>query len=61
MKKLKYSVDPLTYYINPSVSSYCFFFFLNEVYKKQNIVNTLKNLIRSKTFSSIYFFVLLFK
>ncbi|OTN68776.1 Uncharacterized protein PKNOH_S01010400 [Plasmodium knowlesi] len=54
MKKLKYSVDPNSYYINPCVSTYSFFL-INEIYKKKGFRDTLKNLIRNKTFS-VHFF-----
>ncbi|ANQ05891.1 Uncharacterized protein PCOAH_00000290 [Plasmodium coatneyi] len=54
MKKLKYSVDPNSYYINPCVSTYSFFL-INEIYKKKGFRDSLKNLIRNKTFS-IHFF-----
>ncbi|CRG98369.1 conserved Plasmodium protein, unknown function [Plasmodium relictum] len=54
MKKLKYSVEPNSYYINPCVSSYSFFF-INEIYKKSSMVSTLKNMIKDKVFS-IHFF-----
>ncbi|GAW78878.1 hypothetical protein, conserved [Plasmodium gonderi] len=54
MKKLKYSVDPNSYYINPCVSSYSFFL-INEIYKKNELNNTLRILIRNKTFSLHFF------
>ncbi|VUZ93060.1 conserved Plasmodium protein, unknown function [Plasmodium vivax] len=54
MKKLKYSVDPNSYYINPCVSTYSFFL-INDIYKKKGFRDSLKNLIRNKTFS-VHFF-----
>ncbi|SBT86865.1 conserved Plasmodium protein, unknown function [Plasmodium malariae] len=53
MKKLKLSVDPHSYSINSFVSSYSFFL-INGIFQKMDLVDTLKSLIRNKTFS-VYF------
>ncbi|CAD2105919.1 conserved Plasmodium protein, unknown function [Plasmodium vinckei] len=60
MKKLKYSVNQNSYYINPCISSYSLFL-LNELYTQTNIQPTLKHLIINKTFSVYFFYAYLDK
>ncbi|ETB60484.1 hypothetical protein YYC_02766 [Plasmodium yoelii 17X] len=60
MKKLKYSVDQNSYYINPCISSYSIFL-LNDLYNRANIIATLKHLIINKTFSVYFFYAYLDK
>ncbi|SCM19922.1 conserved Plasmodium protein, unknown function [Plasmodium chabaudi adami] len=60
MKKLKYSVDQNSYYINPCISSYSIYL-LNELYTQPNIQGPLKHLIISNTFSVYFFYAYLDK
>ncbi|SBT30352.1 conserved Plasmodium protein, unknown function [Plasmodium ovale wallikeri] len=60
MKKLKYTVDPNSYYINPFVTAYSFLL-LKEIYSSMHAQKSLQNLVVYKTFSYNFFNLFLSK